>query len=1002
MRAPTDMPRRRRRTSRSRAGLLIAIVVIFLLLTSLRSIAGFYTDYLWFDEVGFTKVFRGVLGTEIFLAVTFTLVYFLLQWVNLFIADRIAPRFRPTGPEDELVQRYRDVVGPHSGKVRIGVALIFALITGLGTAGRWNDYLLFRNHTSFGQVDPQFKKDIGFFVFQLPFLKFVVDWVFVAIVIVTVITVVAHYLNGGIRLQAPAERVTPQVKAHISVLLGALALVKAVQYWLDRFELNLSTSHVVDGATYTAVHAQLPAKSLLIVISIAAAALFIANIWIRGWTFPVIAVALWALVGILVGGIYPAFIQKVKVEPNEAQREEPYIERNIHLTRVAYGVDNVTERPFTAGATLTAADVQRNSETIRNVRLWDPSPTIAAQTYQRLQEIRAFYRFDDVDIDRYRINGDVIQTLTSVRDLDPSEIPDPTWVNKHLQFTHGYGAVLAPANAVTPDGKPQFGISEIPPQPNPDTPGVPNITEPRVYYGEVAAAGDYAIVHTGQNELDFQDKSGNNQETTYKGKGGVPAGSFFRRALYFLRFGDFNFITSSLIKKDSRVMYVRNISDRVRKAAPFLRYDADPYSVILPDGRIVYVQDAYTTTSRYPYSQQVDHDRLPDASGLRNVPFNYIRNSVKVVVDAYNGSMKFFVMDTKDPIVKTYEKAFPELFTPRSEMEKQFPGITDHLRYPEDLFRVQTNMYGRYHITDPGDFYSKSNAWEISQDPGSGELANAGTTTATVNPATNTLGPAKQKRMDPTYVLMRLPEDPAESFLILQPFVPVSTGDKQQNLTAFMTASSDPDDYGTLQAFVTPPGQQVDGPAIVSARIRQTPEISSQLSLLNQQGSKVLLGNALVIPIETSLLYVQPLYVASDRNPLPELKNVIVVYGAQTVMRPTLKEALAAVIQGAAPQTLEQKPGGATTTTTPAGPTTPTTAPPAATDQSVQALLDQAQAAFTAADDALRNGDLSTYQQKVNEARALIVRAQAAAGGATPPADGGATTTSTSTTAPAG
>src|SRR3954470_3118316 len=383
MTSPTTLPRRRR-SSRRRFWVIAIAVLLFLLLTSLRSIAGFYTDYLWFKEVHLTGVFRGVLGTQIFLAVTFTLVFFILCYANLFIVDRVAPRFRGVGPEDELVQRYREIMGPHTGKVRIAVAGFFALVTGVGTSSHWNDFLLFRNATSFGQKDPQFNRDAGFFVFQLPFLRFLTDWLFVAIVIITFITVVLHYLAGSIRLQAQTNRVTPQVKAHVSVLLGALALVKAVQYYLDRFELDLSTSHVVHGATYTAVHAQLPAKSLLIVISIAAAALFIANIWIRGWTFPVIAVALWALVGILVGGAYPAFIQKVRVEPNEAQRERPFINRNISATRFAYNVNNVKEQPFPAGATLNAGDVQRNSQTIRNVRLWDPSPTIAAQTYQRL------------------------------------------------------------------------------------------------------------------------------------------------------------------------------------------------------------------------------------------------------------------------------------------------------------------------------------------------------------------------------------------------------------------------------------------------------------------------------------------------------------------------------------------------------------------------------------------------------------------------------------------
>src|SRR4051794_22076059 len=371
MTSPTTLPRRRR-SSRRRFWIIAVLVLLFLLLTSLRSIAGFYTDYLWFKEVGLTGVFRGVLGTQIFLAVTFTLLFFILCYANLFIVDRLAPRFRGIGPEDELVQRYREIMGPHTGKVRLVVAAFFALVTGVGTSSHWNDYLMFRNASSFGVKDPQFNRDAGVFVFQLPFLKFVCDWFFVAIVIITFITVVLHYLAGSIRLQAPSNRVTPQVKAHVSVLLGALALVKAVQYYLDRFELDLSTSHVVHGATYTAVHAQLPAKSLLIIISITAAGLFIANIWLRGWTLPVIAVGLWALVGLLAGAAYPAFIQKVKVEPNEAQRERTYIDRNITATRYALGLKDVSVQSFPADTTLSPGDLASNASTLRNVRLWDP------------------------------------------------------------------------------------------------------------------------------------------------------------------------------------------------------------------------------------------------------------------------------------------------------------------------------------------------------------------------------------------------------------------------------------------------------------------------------------------------------------------------------------------------------------------------------------------------------------------------------------------------------
>jgi len=972
-------------------GLVAAAFLAFLIITSFRSLAGFYTDYLWFKEVHFTGVFRGVLGAKFLLAIGFTALFFALLWVNLTIADRIAPRFRTLGPEDELVQRYRDAVGAHAGKVRIAVAAMFALLMGVGTASHWNDFLLFRNRTSFGVKDPLFKRDVGFFVFQLPFLKFVVDWLFVAIVITAVISVVGHYLNGGIRLQAPTQRVTPQVKAHISVLLGALALVKAAQYRLDRYELDLSTSHVVHGATYTAVHAQLPAKDLLTFISVVAAVLFVVNIRFRGWTLPVIAVALWGLVGILVGAAYPAFIQKVRVEPDEAQREKSYIQRNITSTRAAYGLDKVQEQPFAASNTLSATDLANNADTIRNVRLWDPAA--ARDTYQRLQEIRSFYQFNDVDVDRYQIDGQANQALVSVRQLNPTDIPDPTWVNRHVQFTHGYGAVLAPANAVTSDGKPDFSIFDVPPQLKPGVSGLPNVKEPRVYYGE--GLGGYAIVHTGQPELDFQDPQGHNKETTYSGSGGVPTGSAFRRLLFALRFGDANFVTSGLIKSESRVIFVRDIGERVRKAAPFLHYDADPYAVLLGDGRIVYVQDAYTTTSRYPYAEQADKDRLTGGSGLRDGPFNYVRNSVKVVIDAYNGSMKFYVMDEKDPLIRTYRKAFPRLFTSGTTMDE---NLRAHLRYPEDLFRVQTNMYGRYHITNPSDFYSKSNAWNISQDPGSGELSAQGNTSAVANPVTGQLVPIAQKRMDPTYLLTSLPDQRQVSFLILQPFVPVSTGDKQQNLTAFMTAGSDPTNYGNLKVFVTTPGQFVDGPAVINARINQTPEISRELTLLNANGSKVVLGNVLVIPIEQSLLYIQPLYVKAERNGLPQLKDVIVVYGDKAIMRPTLKEALAVAIPGSAPQTLEQQPGSPNPAPAqPGQPAQPVT--PAPADQSSQQLVVQAQAAFKSADDSLKQGDLAAFQQHYKEGRALLDQAQQRGAPAPAPAQPASPAPTTVTTA---
>ncbi|MDP9389537.1 MAG: UPF0182 family protein, partial [Actinomycetota bacterium] len=907
--------RSRRRRNRGRVGLAAAALVLFFGLTSLRGVAGFFTTYLWFEELGFTTVWSGVLGTKILLATVFSAVFFAALLLNLVIADRLAPRFRAIGPEDELVQRYRQTVGPHAAKVHVAVAALFALLAGTGVSAQWQNWLLFRNVVDFGVRDPQFGRDVGWFVFKLPFLAFVVDWAFVAIVIIAVVTVVAHYLNGGIRLQAPIQRVTPQVKAHVSVLLGALALVKAVGYYLQRYELSFSTRGVVDGATYTDVNAQLPALELLIFISLAAAVLLLANIRRQGWVLPVIGVGLWAFISVIVGAVYPAFTQKFRVEPAEIGKERPYIGRNIEATRAAYGLDKVEETRFPYDEELTAEGLARNAETVRNVRLWDPQ--FVGTTFQKLQEIRAYYRFNDVDIDRYEMGGRTTQTILSVRELNSSDLPSQSWVNRHLSFTHGFGALVAPANAVTPDGQPDFTLRDIPPD------GTPEISQPRIYYGE--NTGGYAIVNSKQREIDFQRRDGTTEFSRYDGEGGVELSSVLRRAAFALRFADFNLLISDLVTPQSRAIYIRDIGDRVRTAAPFLRYDADPYPVIV-DGRLLWVQDAYTTTTRYPYSQRANVDRVPGGSGL-GTSFNYVRNSVKVVIDAYDGTMRFYVVDESDPIARAYAKAFPKLFTPDSQLSE---GLRAHLRYPEDLFRVQTNMFGRYHITEPNEFYNAGDAWDISQDPGSGSPSvgrNTGTPTAPAPVAAGGLvAPPKEARMDPTYLLLRLPGEAKESFLILQPFVPRSRGDEQQNLTAFMTAKSDPGEYGRLQVFVMPRGEQIDGPSLVDARAAADPVISREVTLLDQRGSEVKLGNVQVIPVENSLLYIRPLYVQSARNPLPEFKRAIVVFGNKAVIGNTLQEALTQVF-GAAPETLEQAKPGAPAP--PDGPASPPGAPAA-------------------------------------------------------------------------
>ncbi|MDP9073905.1 MAG: UPF0182 family protein [Actinomycetota bacterium] len=990
MRVPADLPQRSRRATRGRL-IIIGFIVLFFLLTSLRSVASFYTDYLWFQELHFTSVFRGVLVVQVLLAIFFTLFFLALLLSNLVIADRLAPRFRPAGPEDELVQRYREAVGTNANKVRVVVALVFALFAGVGTRSQWNNWILFRHGSSFHLKDPQFGRDIGFYVFQLPFIKFVIDWLFVALVITLVVTVVFHYLNGGIRVQSPVQRVTPQVKAHISVLLGALALVKAVSYWFERFELDLSRKYVVNGATYTSVHAELPAKTLLIVIAIFAAGLFIFNIYQKGWTLPLIAVGLWALIWVLVGGIYPAAIQAFKVSPSENLRERPYIQRNIVATRTAYGLNNVNAHSFTGTGTLTQAAVDTNPanvQTLQNIRLLDPQ--FVKDAFTKLQEIRSYYAFNDLDVDRYMIGNQLTQTLSAVREIKSSDVPSG-FVNQRLLFTHGYGAVLSPANGSgvnLNDGTPNFVVSDIPPV---SAGGAPPLDQqPRVYYGE--SQPNYVIAASSQQELDYQDKTGANVLSKYGGTGGVPMGSIFRRVAFALRFGDLNPVISGLVTPKSRIMYVRDLASRVRKAAPFLKYDADPYAVLL-NGRIYWVQDAYTVTSRYPYAQVANTDRVAQSSGL-NGTFNYVRNSVKVVVDAYNGSMKFYVTDPSDPIIETYQKTFPELFTPLNQMSTQIPGLREHLRYPEDLFRVQTNMFGRYHLTNAADFYSQANAWTISQDPGSGPPSSTTASTGVLG-ANGQITASRRLRMAPVYQLTHLPGETQQSFLILQPFVPVSQSDKQQNLTAFMTAKSDPTNYGQLDVFVTPPGQQIDGPALINASINANPDISKEITLLNTNGSQVELGNVITVPIEQSLLYVQPLYVQAAGNPVPRLSDVIIVYGGAAYHGGTLNSALCQTPFGASfcslpggqapppsaniPQTGGTKPptSSTTTPTTTAGPaTTPTTVvvPPNA---SVSQLLADAEAHFANAQNALKQSppDLGTYQKEIQLAQADVDKA---------------------------
>jgi hypothetical protein len=945
MRVPTG----ERRRFRVRGWVIALAVAALILLFSLRGLAGFSTEYLWFDSLGQGDTWGSLLAAKVVPALVFTALFFAILFVNLVIADRLAPRFRamsaPT-PEDELVTRYQETTARYRGRIRIGIALFFALIAGIGVSSQWRQWILFTNGGDFGIKDPEFNKDVGFYVFKLPFINFIIDWLFAGLVIVLLVTAVAHYLNGGIRFQTPGQRATPQVKAHLSVILAVMALVKTAEYYFSRFELDLSDRGVVDGATYTDVKAQLPALNFLIFVSIIAALLFVWNIWRRGWVLPVIAVGLWAFVGIVVGTIYPAVIQNFKVEPNEFASERPYIRRNIRATRDAFNLADVTNRNFD----FKRADptvVQGNLTTIDNARLWDPG--IIQSTYQTLQGLQTYYKVNDVDIDRYMVDGQIRQVLISARDVSSTDLPSQSWVNERLVYTHGYSAIASPSNQATDSGNPLFFLSDIPPDEN----GIElNGKSNEIYFGE--GLNEYVIVGAKQAEFNYPREGRRNAETRYDGKDGVDLSGWLRRAAFALRFSDPNILISGQITEESKILMVRNVRDRVEELAPFLDLDADPYPAIV-DGKMLWILDGYTTSSNYPYSQSV--------SGIGGLSgdFNYVRNSVKITVDAYEGTVKFYVIDEGDPMVQAYSSAFPDLFTPGSEMPDE---LREHLRYPEDLFRVQSNVYSNYHVTEPQRFYQGSERWLLSPDPNvvtSGFERTTATTRAQSSSGRSAQITASTKRQDPYYLYIRLPNDDRESFLILQPFVPVSKDNQQTRLISFMTAKSDPRDYGKLEAFVMPQGRTVTGPVQVANNIQSEPVISEQLTLLSRGGSSVSFGNIQLIPVGESIVYIQPIFVQrSGAQGFPQFTFVAVFTEGKDAV-------IASTVQKGLNQLFDLEP------TTPETPETPET--PDQTDQTPSDLLAQAAEKFAEADAALKAGNLGEYQELVGDAQDLVDQA---------------------------
>lgn len=969
MQPPEEMKPRRRRTNRARVLLGFGGLAVFLFFTSIRGLAGFWTDYLWFDSLSLSSVWASVLWAKIGLGLLFTAIFFVAIWISLFIADRLAPKSRPPGPEDELSRRWQQFTASRSILVRSVISLLFALLVGAGVSSQWQSWLFFTNRVDFGIVDQQFGIDVGFYVFQLPFLTFVVNWAFAAILVILVVTTIEHYLNGGIRLQGQAgSRVTPQVKAHLSLLLGLLALIKGVGYYLDRYELTLSERGFVTGATYTDVKAQLPALQLLMIVSVFCFGLLIFNIWRRGFTYPIIAVGLWALVASLAGTIYPALVQRFQVEPSESTKEAPYIERNIEMTRIAMGLDRVTPRDFDYEPTLSASEIEENLATVRNVRLLDPA--VMRDTFQQTQGIKSFYDFRDIDVDRYEIDGRTTQVVLAARELKQTDLPNSSWESEHIAFTHGYGIAAAPANAIDANGRPDYALADIPVAARSGADSL-EVDMPGLYIGE--GLQGYAIVGATRDEVDFQDNDDRTEVTRYDGADGVEINSLPRKLAFALRFAEPNLVVSGELGSDSRILYKRDVVDRAKTLAPFLKFDSDPYPAVI-DGKVMWILDAYTSTDMFPYAERVN-PRAVRKGDLRS-SVNYVRNSIKVVVDAYDGTPNFYVVDDADPIAKSYQLQFPNLFseeTPSTE-------LTEHFRYPEDLFRMQTEMWGRYRITEASEFYDAAGAWSVAQDPGN---SIGQTAVESVIDASGNIISSSEVRIAPQYLLMRLPGDEDESFVIFRPFVPFSDDDSRKNLEGFMVVHNDPERYGEIEVYEIRSSTPVDGPALFNSNIQTEEEISERVTLLNQNGSTVVPGNLLLIPVENSLLYVRPLYIeATGTTAVPELQLVIVGVGPEVKIADSFEAALAAAIPGlqadvgSGPISASPDPESSSEDDSSSGAPAEPDDLDSSDELSIEELLAKSREAFDRADAALRAGDLAGYQRWVESAAGYIAKAQ--------------------------
>ncbi len=955
MRTPSDLPPHQRRgrglSDRGRIALIVVAVLVVVLLLSARFLSGFYIDYLWHRSVQRSDVFWGVIGSKITLFAMFASVFISLAVLNLVIADRLAPMTFSANMHP-IVERFHDLFGRRLRIVRFAVAIFFGLLFALPATGQWQEWILFRHSQSFGVKDAQFGNDIGFYVFRLPFITFALDWFFAALIFITILALLTHVLNGGVILQPPRPKVRRATKAHIAVLLALLAVVKAGDYWVTRYELTTERRGFVQGATYSVVNAQLPAVVLLALIALLVAGLFLSTLKTDSWRLPVVASGLWVVLALLAGVIYPAAVQALVVNPNQKDREAAYIERNIAATRQAFGVTDVNEVKVDFGR-LTSSEITADVSPLKDVRLLNPATLVDRFRIDEGQ--RSGLTIRDLDIDRYVVDGREQQVMMAARELDLATIANKSWQGRHLISTHGCGLVRSRVNQVEENGRPLY--EEV------------KLDRPELYFSQDLSG--YAIVGTSVSE---EGCVGQTEGSAYQGDGGIALNSVFKRMAFALSFLDYNLLGSSAVDDNSRILWIRNIRERVEKVAPFLAFDGDPYPVAL-DGQVKWVVDAYTTTTRYPYAQNADRSQLGSNSGL-DFDFNYIRNSVKVVVDAYDGSMTFYVVDDQDPIILAWQSAFPDLFVPMAEMPDE---LRAHVRYPEELFRVQTAHYSKYRLSADR-FFDRTGAWSIAQAPST--TPRTGTPAAATTGSDNTQAPnaadfaeeAGSAKFVPYYSMFRAPGQNAASFQLLRPFVPFSTDDNRTELQAFMVASNDPDTYGQLTTYVLDT-LNTDGPIRAGIAIESDSKISAEITLLDQGNSQVLYGDMQMIPIGDGLLWLRPLYVRSDSSTQASYQYILASYDGKAVFGPTIEEALAKLFPGFRTDIGDVVSEDQNQPTDPSNPTDPgdPSAPNGTGDATAAELLAQADDLFRQADEALP--DFVKYAELNAQARDLVTQA---------------------------